>query len=338
MAMEDLIGKTLGQYEIKEKIGEGGMAHVFKAFQPSLNRFVAVKILSPAVAEKAGFTERFQREAYSVARLHHPNILQVYDFGLQDNYNYIVMRYVENSKTLGHLITEGASLDRLINYIMQVADALNYAHEQGIVHRDVKPSNILIDGKWALLSDFGVVKMTETATHLTNTGFSLGTPAYMSPEQAEGINVDYRTDIYALGIILYRILTGTIPHDAPTPIGILVRRRTEPVPPPRQIKPNISQSFEHVTLRALATKPDDRYGNAMDFAEALKNAQSDPNYQENFNGSGRPGEEVTLIRGSRLSSIKGAASGKNWGLIAGGGSDSCYLRRSCDLMVISERR
>src|SRR5688572_5236330 len=124
--MEELIGRTLGQYEIREKIGEGGMAYVFKAYQPSLNRFVAVKVLSPDVAKRARLTERFQREAYSVARLHHPHILQVHDFGVQDGYNYIVMRYVEHSRTLGDLIEESAPLDKLINYILQVADALNY--------------------------------------------------------------------------------------------------------------------------------------------------------------------------------------------------------------------
>ncbi len=316
--MENLIGKTLGQYEIREKIGEGGMAYVFKAYQPSLDRFVAVKVLSLAVAEKARLTERFQREAYSIARLHHPNILQVHDFGIQDNYNYIVMRYVEHSRTLGHLIEAKTPLDKLINYIIQVADALNYAHEQGIIHRDVKPSNILIDGKWALLSDFGLVKMSETATQLTSTGLSMGTPAYMSPEQVEGINVDYRTDIYALGVILYKILTGTIPHDAPTPIGILVKRRTEPVPALRQIKPDIPVSLEHVTLRSLAMKPDERYSSATDFAEALSKAQTDPNYREQLNGSGSARRDRTLLDDITLPHIRGAALRENRGLMVSG--------------------
>jgi serine/threonine protein kinase len=305
--MEELIGKTLGQYEIIEKIGEGGMASVFKAYQPSLNRFVAVKVLSLSVAEKKGFTERFQREAHSVARLNHPNILQVIDFGIQDNFNYIVMRYVEQSKTLGYFIEQGTSLDQLITYIIQVADALNYAHEQGIIHRDVKPSNILIDGKWALLSDFGLVKMSEAAaqTQLTGTGFSVGTPAYMSPEQVDGITVDHRTDIYALGIILYKILTGTIPHDAPTPIGILVRRRSEPVPPPRQIKSNISKSLEHVTMHSLAMNPNKRYRSATDFAEALKKAYGDPNYNEELTQTGDPAKgEITVLDDTTLPHIK----------------------------------
>ncbi len=279
--MKKLIGTNLGQYEIVEKIGQGGMAYVFKAYQASLDRYVALKILSPILAEQPGFTERFQREAHSVARLHHPNILQVYDFGVQDHYNYLVMRYVQDSVTLSHLIRQEVSLDKLLDYILQVADALNYAHEHGVIHRDVKPSNILIDNKWALLSDFGLVKMIEDSTHLTNTGMGIGTPAYMSPEQVNNSKqIDRRTDIYALGIIMYRLLTGTIPHDAPTPIAVLAKRGSEPVLPLRQVKPTISVGFEQVTMRSLAMEPDMRYSTATDFAEALKQAQTNPDYQE----------------------------------------------------------
>jgi hypothetical protein len=286
--MKDLIGKTLGQYQILEKIGQGGMARVFKAYQPGLDRFVAVKVLSPSVAEETGFSERFQREALSAARLHHPHILEVYDFGAQDGYNYLVMRYVENSRTLGDVIEEGAPLGQLIEYIIQVADALNYAHSRGVVHRDVKPSNILVDGKWAMLADFGLAKVAQTSSQLTGTGVGIGTPAYMSPEQASGVNVDHRTDIYALGVILYRILTGTVPHDAPTPFAILARRVSEPVRSVRELAPKVPESLDQVVMRSLTMEPDGRYSSAAHFADALQRARQDPTIKE--------AESATLFR------------------------------------------
>ena len=269
--MEDLVGKTLGPYEIISEIGRGGMANVFKAYQPTLDRFVAIKVLSPHLANEADFTERFQREARAIARLNHPNILQVYDSGLQNGYNYLVMRYVDGSVSLGTLMKQGVSTDRLINYIVQVASALNYAHERGIIHRDVKPNNILIDGEWALLSDFGLVKDIGNPKHLTATSRGgIGTPAYMSPEQTRGAEIDHRTDIYALGAILYEILTGHIPHDAPTPLAIATKRITEPVPPPRELNPNIPENLEQVALRALMIEPDYRFDIAADFAKSLQ--------------------------------------------------------------------
>lgn len=273
--MEKLIGTTLGQYEIAEKVGQGGMAQVFKAYQGGLNRYVAIKVLSPILAEHPDFAERFQREAHSVARLNHPNILQVYDFGVQDKYTYLVMRYVENSVTLDALIKAGARVGQLVQYLIQVADALHYAHQQGIIHRDIKPSNILIDGKWALLADFGLVKMSESSSELTGTGLTMGTPAYMSPEQAAGKEVDHRTDIYALGIILYKILTGSVPHHAPTPLAIAIKRSTEPIPPLWQSNPNISDELEQAIQKSLKINPNQRYETAADFAQALQGIDFD---------------------------------------------------------------
>ena len=256
------------------------MAYVFRAYQPALDRFVAIKVLSPTLASEPGFTERFQREARAVARMNHPNILQVHDFGVEDDYHYIVMRYVEGSTTLHTLMQRGEPVESLIDYILQVAEALNYAHQQGIVHRDVKPSNILIDDKWALLSDFGLVLDTagssSSSDRLTATGRGIGTAAYISPEQARGDDVDRRTDIYALGVILYEVLTGTIPHNAPTPLAVLTKRVTEPVPPLRQFKPDIPESLENATLRALIRNRDYRYSNAIEFSESIKKAQTNP--------------------------------------------------------------
>src|SRR5688572_21654024 len=271
--MNELIDKKLGQYEIREKIGHGGMALVFKAYQPTLDRFVAIKVLSPLLAEVPGFTERFQLEARSVARLSHPNILPVYDSGVQDNYNYIVMLYVPNSITLSHLMKEHAPVAQMIEYVIQIAEALNYTHEHGVIHRDVKPSNILIVNKWALLSDFGLVKDQAAATRLTGSGNGIGTAAYMSPEQARGSEVDHRTDIYSLGVVLYEILSGKLPHDATSPVGILVKRTTEPPVPLPELNPNLPASLVNVVMHALSVDPEQRYRTASALAQALRQVQ-----------------------------------------------------------------
>ncbi len=267
--MSNLSGKSLGQYRIIEQIGMGGMATVYKAFQPSLDRHVAIKVLSSFYAQQPNFSERFKREAKAIASLNHPNILPVYDFGQEEDITYIVMRHIEGALSLKEAMSKPIGVDQIADLIGQTAAALDYAHNRGIVHRDVKPSNVLMDGDWLLLSDFGLAKMVEGSTTLTETGVGMGTPAYMSPEQSQGISVDHRTDIYALGIILFEMLTGKIPHDSDTPYGIIVRRLSEPLPLPRTLNPNIPESLERVTLKALADTPDDRYSSAGELATAL---------------------------------------------------------------------
>jgi serine/threonine-protein kinase len=268
--MEELIGQKLGQYQIEAKIGSGGMASIFKAYQPSLERYVAIKVLPPSLASKNPiFIQRFQREAKAVAQLHHPNIVPVYDFGIDLDYSYIVMRYVEGAQTLGQIMPYSFNRERIIHLINQIASALTYAHQRGVIHRDVKPSNILLDGDWALLSDFGLAQVEEAVSRLTDSGMSIGTPAYMSPEQARGESVSYSTDIYSLGVITYEMLTHTIPHNAPTPVGILMKRMTQPPASPRLVNPDISPHIEHVVLRSLSVNPQDRYASAAEYAAAL---------------------------------------------------------------------
>lgn len=180
--LEELVGKRLGQYRIKAILGKGAMATVFKAHQPSLDRYVAIKVLPPSfAAENPAFIKRFQREAKAIARLYHPNILPVYDFGIYRDYSYIVMRYVEGARSLSQVVPAALTTEQIIDLISQVASGLAYAHAQGVIHRDVKPSNVLLDAGWALLSDFGLVKVHEVATQLTDVGKGIGTPAYMSP-------------------------------------------------------------------------------------------------------------------------------------------------------------
>ena len=270
--MPDLVGHTLGQYRIVEQIGLGGMATVYKAYQPSLDRYVAIKVLPAYYAHEPGFAERFTREAKAVAKLTHPHVLPIYDFGQEDGLSYIVMQYVD-AGTLKDMLGRPLSLMTATDVIEQIADALDYAHEQGIIHRDVKPSNVLMDrGRWALLSDFGLAKMVEGSVQLTGSGVGVGTPAYMAPEQGQGLKVDRRADIYSLGIILYEMVTGRVPFEAETPMAIVVKHITEPLPMPRKMNPELPESVERVIMKALAKRPDDRYETAGKMAAALRKA------------------------------------------------------------------
>ncbi len=268
--LNDLIGQTLGQYRIIEQIGKGGMATVFKAYQPGLDRYVAIKALAPFQAEQAGFNARFTREARAIASLHHPNILPVYDFGQAHDYSFIVMRYVEGSRTLRDVMAQRLDLAKATDITAQVAAALDHAHGRGIIHRDVKPGNVLMDGDWALLGDFGLAKMAEPMTTLTGPGVGLGTPAYMSPEQGQALPLTHRSDIYSLGIILFEMLTGQIPHNADTPFAIILKRLTEPLPMPRSLNAAIPEPVERALLKALANNPDDRFDSAGALAEAVR--------------------------------------------------------------------
>ncbi len=267
-----LIGKTLGQYRIVEPIGAGGMAAVYKAYQPGLDRYVAIKILPAQYALTPGFKERFFHEAKAVAQLSHPNILPVYDVGIEEDISYFVMKYVPGRTLHDVMVDRSLALAQTSRYISQVAAALNHAHERGIIHRDIKPSNILVEDDWLFLADFGLAKIVEGNAALTGTGAIMGTPAYISPEQASGKVVDHRSDIYSLGIVLYEMVTGRVPYEGETPMGVLVKHIYEPLPMPRSVKPDLPEEVERVILKALAKEPADRYDRAGALAEALRQA------------------------------------------------------------------
>jgi RIO-like serine/threonine protein kinase len=266
---KSLVGRELGSTRIVGEIGSGGMATVYKAYQPMLDRYVAVKVLSRDV-QREGFLPRFRREAQAVAKLDHPNILSIYDFGQEEDLAYIVMRYVP-SGTLANLIPpKGLPLDEAVDIAIQIGDALHYAHQQDIVHRDVKPSNILIgpDGR-PLLTDFGLVKSLKTPGQLTEPGSMMGTAAYAAPEQF-GVEkeVDARSDVYALGIVLYEMVTGRLPFDAEE--VVTKKLKEKPPPSPRRFRPDLPEEVEKVILKAIAPQLEDRYQSALEMNDALR--------------------------------------------------------------------
>jgi serine/threonine-protein kinase len=271
--MDHLTGLTFGQYQIVAALGEGGMAAVYKAYQPSMARYVALKVLPRQYAAAAEFAARFQQEARLLARLQHPHILPVFDYGEAQGYTYLVMPYVEAGTLAGLLRGKPLPLPQVLRVISQVGDALDYAHSQGLIHRDVKPSNVLLDERGnCLLTDFGIAKLLAGASALTSTGTLIGTPAYMSPEQGRGEVLDPRSDLYALGVVLYEMLTGRVPYQAETPVAVIFKHAHAPLPPPRDYNPDLAPALEPVLHQALAKQPADRFATAGDLVQALQHA------------------------------------------------------------------
>jgi eukaryotic-like serine/threonine-protein kinase len=274
--MDDLIGRTLGPYRIVERIGAGGMATVYKAFEPSMNRYVAIKAMPAHLARDPNFRLRFQQEASLITLLEHPYILPIHARSPEDEpIPYLVMRYTDGGTLADLIANRSLTIERAVRLVRQVAETLAYAHKQGIVHRDIKPSNILIgrDGS-ALVADFGIAKIMEETLQLTGEGVSVGTPAYMSPEQAGGQPADARSDIYALGVVLYQALTGEPPFSAETPLAVLHMHLHNPLRPPHQLNPAIPEALERVILRAMAKDPADRFQTADEMADALLKASA----------------------------------------------------------------
>ncbi|GHO42536.1 protein kinase domain-containing protein [Ktedonospora formicarum] len=267
-----LIGKTLGQFRIVDRIGAGGMATVFKAYQPTLDRYVAIKILPAYHARDPIFVKRFVQEARSVAKLAHPNIVQIHDFGELDNITFIVMECVDGG-TLKDRLKGPIPVTEAADFIIQAAEGLDCAHRNGIVHRDVKPANMLLrkDGH-LLLSDFGIAKILEGTTNLTRVGTGIGTPQYMSPEQGTGQAVDRRSDIYSLGIVFFHCLTGRVPFAAENPLSVTLKHVNDPLPVERLSAENVPPSIIQIITKMAAKQPVDRYQSADVFIGALTSA------------------------------------------------------------------
>jgi serine/threonine protein kinase len=271
--MPNLVGQTLGRYHIVEQLGEGGMAVVYKAFDTRLERAVALKVIRTERMDDYQFLERFKREALALAKLAHPNIVHINDYGDEDGVPYLVMDYIP-AGTLKERIGAPIPWAEAAWFLAPVARALEFAHKQGIIHRDIKPSNILVtDSGQPMLTDFGIAKMLEDEKTggLTTTGMGMGTPEYMSPEQLLGNKLDGRTDVYSLGTVFYEMVTGRTPYKADTPMAIALKQVNDPLPRPRQFVPALPAQTEQVIFKSLAKKPEDRYLDMGAFAAALEN-------------------------------------------------------------------
>jgi len=260
---------TIGRYEIIRELGRGGMATVHLALDPSFGRRVAIKVLPRHMLHETEFRARFEREAKIIAALEHPYIVPVYDYGEDAGQPFIVMRYMPGGTLAERIAGRSMPLVKIIPTVQRLAEALDEAHSHDIVHRDLKPSNVMFDGKSnAFLSDFGLAKMLESSTMLTATGV-MGTPAYMSPEQAMGGDLDSRSDVYSLGVILYEMLTGQQPYSAKTPAAMMMKHVTGPVPPINVEALGLPAKCNSILNHALAKEMAARYQTAWELAEAL---------------------------------------------------------------------
>lgn len=275
-----MIGTMLGnRYELIEKIGEGGMAVVYKAKCRILNRFVAIKILKPEYSNNSEFMEKFRREALATATFSHSNIVNIYDVGSEGNINYIVMELV-NGKTLKEYIRENAplSMDSTLKISIQIAKALECAHKNKIIHRDIKPHNILINEEGVIkVTDFGIAKATSSDT-ITHTNKVIGSAHYFSPEQAKGKIVDNRTDIYSFGIVIYEMLTGRVPFDGESAVAVALKHIQDTIVPPKVLVPEVPDSLNNLVIKATQKEVIKRYNNVTDMLIDLMRIENNNKY------------------------------------------------------------
>ena len=292
----DLAGQVIGSYHITSRLGRGGMADVYKALHTDLKVHRAIKFIRPEFVTSEDFVARFQKEAQAVAKLEHPNIVRIHDFGNVDNQFFMVMQFVDGLDLKHHLANTGAiDADDAIDLVVPIAAALSYAHERDLIHRDIKPENIMLGEKnEPILMDFGIAKLLTESTALTQTGVGIGTPAYMAPEQAQGLAITPATDIYALTVVLYELVTGRQPYSADTPIAVMLKAISDPLPLPRDINPAISEELQAVILKGTAKDPLARYQSADEFAADLRSV--------------RGGSQPTIARTAPVSATAGATN------------------------------
>src|SRR3989304_4910795 len=272
--MSFVAGETVGPYRITEQLGSGGVGTVFKAYHASLDRYVAIKVLHPAFKGDPGFLARFQREARVVAKLEHPHIVPVYDFSDHEGQPYLVMRYIEGDTLKARLARGSLAMDEILKIVQAVGVALSYAHGQGVLHRDIKPSNVMLTPKGdVFLTDFGLARIAQAGESTLSQDSILGTPQYISPEQAKAErDLDARTNISSLGVVIYELLVGRVPYQADTPFAVVHDHIFTPLPMPRTINPNLPEPFERFLLKALAKDRADRFPAVEEMMTALNRA------------------------------------------------------------------
>ncbi|MEZ4666664.1 MAG: protein kinase [Anaerolineae bacterium] len=272
-----MANRKIGKYEVIERLGRGGMAEVYRAYQSSLDRYVAIKVLHAFLADDPEFKSRFEREAQNIAKLKHPNIVQVYDFDYDtegESY-YMVMELVDGTTLkdrVGSIVARGELLpiSEVIRIIREAAGALAYAHSRNMIHRDVKPANLMLDhDNRVVLTDFGIAKIV-TGAQFTASGGMVGTPAFMAPEQGLGEAGDERSDLYSLGIIMFQLLVGKLPYDADTPLAIILKHLNSPTPSIRDFKPDLPATLDRIVSKAIAKEPVERYQSASELIEDLE--------------------------------------------------------------------
>ena len=275
--MSFAIGENVGPYRIIEQLGQGGMATVFKAYHPALDRYVAIKVLHPAFKEEPNFLSRFQREARVVARLEHPNIVPIYDFAEHKGQPYLVMKFIEGQTLKARLNEKPLTKEEAVEIVDAVGGALAYAHKQGVLHRDVKPSNVLLSPDGSIyLADFGLARMAQAGASTLSKDVMLGTPQYISPEQGQGVrDLDQGTDIYSFGVLLYEMVVGRVPFNADTPFAIIHDHIYTPLPPPSAVNPNVPEVVERVLLKSLEKDRKGRFETVEQQVQAFRTAVLD---------------------------------------------------------------
>ncbi len=318
--MADQVGNTIGPYQITEPLGVGGMGEVYKAYHTGLEVFRSIKFIRHELSLASDFRARFQNEARSVARLRHPNIVQVHDFGEYDGRFYMVMEYVDGQSLKAVIANhEPMAIDAAVALVKEIAGALDHAHQRGLIHRDIKPDNIMLDAHHrAVLMDFGIARLIIGDGNLTATGMGIGTPTYMAPEQLKALKVGPYTDVYSLSIVLFELLTGRAPFQADTPLAVLLKSLNDPMPAPRTLNPKISDELEAVILKGTAREAHQRYQTAAEFMHALDEVTRVPGQSPQANASparfdAEPGGitlKVQPLRSTETSSLS-----LRWGLI-----------------------